>query len=219
MAKFNAAKDYRLIKNFAKESKSYQKVNNTSFSMISFYGEAPILICFEFKLGRCIYISYEVQSIYDKYANKDVYKTSEAFVDTFIKTSGWYKKRKLNDTIWVECDLSQDFIESDVSQGLLDFSVFCNAMNKFLNKNFDEGFNEKDIRTYSHGFYNKSMNFFKKFGIGSVVVSVVGFILAINAGNIGFLGFLMLIAGLVGAVTSFLKFKNYKRLKAKLKKA
>lgn len=219
MAKFKAAKDYRLIKNFAKESKSYKKINNTSFSMISFYGEAPIIICFEFKLGRCIYISYEVQSIYDQYANKDVYKTPEAFVDTFIKTSGWYKKRKLNNTIWVECDLSQNFIESDVSQGLLDFSVFCKTMNKFFNKNFDEGFNENDIRAYSHNFYNKSMGFFKKLGIGSVVLFVVGFILAIKAGNIGFLGFLMLIAGIVGAVTSFLKFKNYKRLKAKLKKA
>ncbi len=219
MAKFKAAKDYHLIKDFAKKSKSYDKIDKNSFSMVSYYGEAPIVIAFDFKFRRCVYISYEVEKIYDMYANKEVYKTCEAFVDAFVRDSGWYKKRKLNKTIWIECDLSQNYVESDVSQGLLDFSVFCKAMNKFFGKNFDEGFNANDIRAYSHEYYEKSMKFFKSFGIGSIVVLVVGFILAINAGNIGFLGFLMLVAGLIGAVVSFLKFRMYKGLKAKLKRS
>lgn len=213
--KYKNAKDYLLIKDFAKKSKSYEKVDSTSFMMISFYGEAPISLYFAFKAKTCVSVEYSVDQIYDLYASKESYPSCEAFCDAFVKQFNWYSKTKIGEKYYLKCDLTKDYVKSDVSQALLDFSLFCKSMNKFFGKNFDEGFTESDIRAYSRDFYNKSMNLTKIVSIVSLVLSILSLILGIKQDN-GALVVLVL-AFLVVAGISFVKFRNFKRLLSKLR--
>lgn len=219
-------KDYGLIRFYGKENKSFEslKPHNEEVMVLTTFGDALVPVEFAFEKKVAVYVRYEVKGIYDKYLNKEKFPTCEDFERAFCKENSFFQiETDITSGHYIGCDLKRFNNEKTVSQGFFNLAIFIGQMSEFLGGFAkDEIITERDIRDYNLHYLTKSTNFCKYFAIGSVVASLISFILAIVLANANsnwlFLFVLLFLAGLGVAGFFFIKFKYFDYLRRNAKR-
>lgn len=201
-------KDQHLIEYYAKKvAKFYEKIDKNSFITHFGYGEALVVVKFEFENKIASVVSYEISEIYDLYAS-DRYSSSVEFAKDFIAKLGtWYDLNVLDSgTVLIVSDIKgTDYDPNTISQGFDDIGLFMYEMSKFLNLNV-EAITEADIRAFNIEYFDKHKKQSRILSIVGLVAIIVGIILSIvGKGKLDGISIPLMLIGIIVFVIFLLK--------------